>query len=92
MTKNTCFIQSPDILTKDILDDAVLLHETTGAYYSLNGTGAMIWRSCARKVSFQEILNRVAANYDASGEHLEQDVSGYLEELVKASLLKEVDS
>ncbi len=66
----------------------VLLHLETSYYYTLNPTGAKIWRYCSKERSIQEIVAFVANHYGVSKTKTAKDLTAYVETLVKEKLLE----
>ena len=73
---------------KQIMDEMVLLHRSTGNYYSLNQTGIAIWQYCAESRQWEEILDFVSCEYQIEKILLEEEISSYLEELVQEGILE----
>ncbi len=72
-----------------VLDDkqAVLLHMSETAYFSLNQTGARIWQLLEQQKSLGEISVTLADEYDVSLERSQQSVLNLVQELAVANLL-----
>ena len=58
-----CSIPS-DVACASVEDGTVLLHMGTKRYFSLNDTGAEIWRMLEQQVPVTEIPARLTAAYD----------------------------
>lgn len=55
---------APDALAATLSDGAVLLNLRTKRYYSLNETGTRIWQLLLEGRTEEEIVERLAAEYD----------------------------
>ena len=53
-----------DVACASVEDGTVLLHMGTKRYFSLNDTGAEIWRMLEQQVPVTEIPARLTATYD----------------------------
>ena len=58
------YMLSPDAACAVVEDGAVVLHMGTRRYYSLNETGATIWRMLEDGVALTDIATRLAELYD----------------------------
>ena len=48
-----------NVLAKVIDGEAILINVSTGAYYSLNGVGGLVWQWIDKEKSLQEIKNKI---------------------------------
>lgn len=55
-----------DVACASVEDGTVLLHMGTKRYFSLNDTGAEIWRMLEQQVAVSEIPARLTATYDVT--------------------------
>jgi hypothetical protein len=83
-------VNSPLVISETIQGETIVINLKTGTYYSLQGTGAEIWRAIEREASKSEIVDELALRYEAQRTELETSVAGLLgelqaEELVAAS-------
>ena len=62
------YVVSPDAACAAVDDGAVVLNMRTKQYYSLNETGAAVWRFLEDDVVVEEVVRRLIALY-AIGEH-----------------------
>jgi hypothetical protein len=53
-----------EVASASVEDGTVLLHMGTKRYFSLNDTGAVIWRMLEENVPVGEIAGRLTAAYD----------------------------
>jgi len=70
------------------MDEIVLLHRSTGNYYTLNQTGAAIWKYCAQGKRWDEILDFVSHEYQMEKTMLEEEIDSYLRELVREGIFE----
>jgi coenzyme PQQ synthesis protein D (PqqD) len=68
-------------------DGAVLLHMGTKRYFSLNETGAAIWRLVEDGVTIEEIPARLHERYDVALAEAERTVTELVAVLVEKELL-----
>ena len=70
------------------MDEIVLLHRSTGNYYTLNQTGAAIWKYYAQGKRWDEILDFVSHEYQMEKTMLEEEIDSYLRELVREGIFE----
>jgi hypothetical protein len=78
---------SPDAAFAAVEDGAVVLHMGTKRYYSLNETGAFVWRRLEDGLEDTDIAAQMVGAYDVGTNEAEAAVTGLLGELVKESLI-----
>jgi hypothetical protein len=78
---------SPDAAFAAVEDGAVVLHMGTKRYYSLNDTGAFVWRRLEDGVDRAGIVAQVVCEYDVGIAEAEVAVARLLDELVHESLI-----
>lgn len=81
----------PDIASKIMDGEAILINLQTGAYYSLRDAGAVIWHALAGHRTQAEILDAVAAHYGAPPASLASDVADLLVQLQAEQLVRQSD-
>lgn len=78
---------SADAACALVEDGAVLLHMQTKRYYSLNETGAAIWRLLEEEVPVSEMGARLVAQYDVGRTAADAAVADLLAELAAEMLI-----
>jgi coenzyme PQQ synthesis protein D (PqqD) len=68
-------------------DSAVLLDPSGGEYFSLSEVGARIWELCDGSATVDEIVERIADEYDAPLDTIRADTTRLLDELAAEGLL-----
>ncbi len=81
-------VRSSLIHEKQIMDEIVLLHRSTGNYYALNPTGTAVWKYCTEGRKWEEILDFVSREYQIEKTALEEEIASYLSELVQEGILE----
>jgi hypothetical protein len=80
-------INAPQVVHETIDGETILIHLGTGVYYSLEGTGAVIWELLAGGASTGEIVAHALVRYDADGEVLRAAVGSLIGELTAEGLI-----
>ena len=65
----------------------VLFNGETGAYFSLDEVGTMVWGLCDGAHSVSDIVTRLFEEYDASVEILQTDLMELIQEMTEKQLL-----
>ena len=93
ITSNSVCMPSEDIVARNMEDELVIIPLTAGVgdmedeLYTLNETGKAIWSRLDGKRSLEEIVNELAAEYNATPADIERDVLGLVTELVRRKML-----
>ena len=83
----TSYRLSPDAACAVVDDGAVVLHMRTKRYFSLNETGAAIWRMLEDDVSLSLIPSRLTELYEVDAEAAAGAMIGLLEALASEELI-----
>jgi hypothetical protein len=79
----------PDVVDTEIDDgETALLHLGTHTYFSLNLTGARIWRYLKERVPLDEVSRRLQQEFDVDSEHADRSVRRLVNELVQHRLAR----
>jgi hypothetical protein len=73
--------QSADVVFRDLDGEAVILDLESGTYFGLNEVGTRVWLLVGDGRSEAEIVDALAAEYDAGRETIARDVAKLLGEL-----------
>jgi hypothetical protein len=71
--------------------EAIILNLATGAYYSIDKTGGLVWTLIAGGHSLEEAIAAVMARYDVSEERARADVERVAADLVREDLVRVAD-
>ena len=78
---------SPDAACAPVEGGAVVLHMGTKRYFSLNETGAGIWRMLEDGVALSEIPARLATSYEIDVDAARMALTRLLDELAAEELI-----
>ena len=76
-----------DVACASVEDGTVVLHMGTKRYYSLNETGAAIWRLIEANVAVEAIPSRLSESYDVPLDEARGAVGALIAELEAMSLI-----
>jgi len=81
-------VNSPNVIFETIEGEVILIDLKSGTYYSLRDSGAVIWQAIVQGASDDEIVDVLAASYDAEADSLRAGVRDFLEELEREGLVR----
>jgi coenzyme PQQ biosynthesis protein PqqD len=87
MNRESCPKRGEQVIAQKAANDLLLFNMNDGNYYSLNEIGSRIWELCDGNRSVSQLVEALAAEYDASSEVLENDVVELLESLQSGKLI-----
>jgi hypothetical protein len=79
---------SPDVVSRQLGDGAVLVHLTTNRVFQLNETGARVWELIAAGRTRAEIAEQLVVEFDVSGDEATRTLEPLLESLRADGLLR----
>lgn len=84
----TMVVVSPEQVSTNLEDEAVILHLKDGVYYGLNPVGARIWNLLQESRTVEEIRDIILEEYEVDQERCEQDLENLLQELLDKGLIE----
>jgi hypothetical protein len=88
ITEQTVICRSDALLSNNLGDDVVMMDIEQGAYYGMEGVAARIWKLTEEPVSVGELCNRLTTEYEISPEKCQQEVTGFLGDLVNRNIVE----
>jgi coenzyme PQQ synthesis protein D (PqqD) len=76
-----------EIAAKVVDGEAIMINLSTGIYYSMDETGALVWELLAAGHSLEEVSAALARRYDVPGEQAQADVARLGAELLEENLV-----
>lgn len=80
-------INTPTVVSEVFDDEIVIIHLESGAYYSLDQSGATIWRLLQQGASVPEIQTTLAAAYPNTTTEIEQAIESFMQQLAVEQLI-----
>jgi hypothetical protein len=80
-------VNSPNVISETIQGETIIIHLTTGAYYSLRGTGPEVWDAIAASASVDEIADELATHNDVSAADAGASVERLIADLTAEDLI-----
>lgn len=82
------FSPGPEVVSRIVDGEAVLLDLATASYFGLNEVGSRVWQHLTAGKTFAEIRDALIAEFDAPAEIVARDVSALLDELTAKGLVQ----
>jgi hypothetical protein len=76
-----------DYIWKEVGEKIVVLNLDSGRYFSLNGTGSVIWTALMEKARLDEIVDRICATFEIDAENARNDAEQMIDEFVRNGLI-----
>ena len=89
MDIDTQFTIPPQVMSRLVGDETVLLDLASGMYFGLEGVGNSIWESISAGRSLAETAKSIVAEYDVDEEQARADVIEFVTTLLECGLLTE---
>ena len=71
--------------------DCILLHLTSGFYYTLNDVGRFLWESLDGEQKLQDIYEEMLEQYEVDPETARKDMVELIDDLMQEGLLKSIE-
>ena len=78
---------APNVLSRVVDDEVVLLNLDTESYFGLDEAGAHFWKSLESEPSYEAALQDVCDEFEVDREQADADLRELVEALVEAGLL-----
>ena len=87
MTPSSKITISPNVVSRAVGDETVILDLESGTYFGLDSIGARVWQMMEEGKTLSEICDVMVDEYDVSRETLEQDAVRLASELTAKRLI-----
>jgi hypothetical protein len=68
--------------------ETVIVNLDSGCYYSVQGTGCIVWDLVCESASEAGILRRIKAEYSGDGDEISRSIAKFLDQLVEEALVE----
>jgi hypothetical protein len=80
-------INRPDVIHEILDDELVVVNLRSGAYFSLDRIGAVVWQAIERHASVPDMRAELAARYEGEEETIERELERLLGDLRRENLI-----
>jgi len=77
----------PQVMSRRVGDETVLLDLASGIYFGLAGVGKRIWESVAEGLSLRETAATIASEFEVEEAQAQADLIAFATDLVERGLL-----
>lgn len=85
---NKKVVHSKNIIWREVDNEAVILNIETNDYFTLDSTGAEIWKRFTSENSISAIISGISSEYGIEKERLTEDINDFIKELKEEGLVK----
>jgi hypothetical protein len=85
---STIISRSPAVLTAEIDGEVVMMSIEQGQYFGLDDIGSDIWKRLDPPCAFADLIDRLAADYDADRTSIAADVRALLETMAERDVVR----
>ncbi len=78
----------PQVMSRQVGDETVLLDLVSGVYFGLDGVGKRIWETVAEGQTLDETVAAITTEFDVDEDQARADIIEFAEDLVQRGLLK----
>ncbi|MGH2633375.1 MAG: PqqD family protein [Tepidiformaceae bacterium] len=82
-------LNAPEVVTETLDGEALIVHLTSGCYYSCRGIGEAVWARLLAGDTADEAANALASSFSVAAARVEDDVRTFLAQVIEEGLLVE---
>jgi hypothetical protein len=84
----TIISRSPSVVTAEVDGEVVMMSIEQGQYFGLDDIGSDIWKRLDPPCAFADLIDRLAADYDADRASIAADVRALLESMAERDVVR----
>ena len=90
------YAPSDDVVAREIEGEILIVPLTAGIgdmedeLFTLNDMGKVIWERLDGQISLKGIMDELVTEFEAPADEIKEDVIGFVEELLKRSMVVEI--
>jgi hypothetical protein len=84
----TIISRSPSVITAEVDGEVVMMSIERGQYFGLDDIGSDIWKRLDPPCAFADLVDRLAADYDADRASIAADVRALLETMAERDVVR----
>ena len=88
LTLDASVVATPDQVSSELADEAIILDLESGTYFGLDATGARIWQLIQEETTVEAVRDQLLREYEVSAERCERDLLDLLQELREHGLIQ----
>src|ERR1700684_3550714 len=84
----TIISRSPSVITAEVDGEVVMMSIEQGQYFGLDDIGSDIWKRLDAPCAFADLIDRLAAHYEADRASIAADVRALLETMAERDVVR----
>jgi Coenzyme PQQ synthesis protein D (PqqD) len=88
IVEETRVSRNPAILAAEVDSETVIMSIAAGRYYGLDDIGTVVWKRIDPPCSFRELVDGLAADYEADRATIAFDVRALLDRMVQEDVVR----
>ncbi|MEL6930658.1 MAG: PqqD family protein [Cyanobacteria bacterium J06600_6] len=81
------FTVAEDILFRQVEEEGILLHISSGTYYNLNETSILFWEALTDSKPLSPVVEQITNEYEVEREYVLKDLQTFLQDLSQNQLI-----
>ena len=78
---------SNNILFRSVENEGILLHITSGTYYSLSETSILFWQALTDSKPLAPVVDRITDEYEVKRDRVLEDLQSFLQDLSSCGII-----
>ena len=79
-----------DVLFRQVENEGILLHVSSGTYYSLSETSIMFWQALSDAKSLMPVVELITNEYEVKRDRVLEDLQSFLQDLSARGIITPV--
>ena len=88
MNLDSNFVIPPQVMSRLVGDETILMDLSTGIYFGLDGVGKRIWETIAEGRNLKAVAAVIVAEFEVDEARAQDDVVEFVSDLVERGLLQ----
>lgn len=82
------FMRQEAVEALEVESETILLNQKTFTVTKLNETGGFVWQSLSESSTFEQLVERTSAEFQADQAAVAQDLESFLEQMIEVGLIR----
>ncbi len=91
MAETIKYVVDPEVTFQELGDEPVLVHLSSGKIHHTNATGGRVWELLHEGLGTEEILERLAGEFESTSDKLRADVEAFIQRLSTERIIQPAD-
>lgn len=86
--ESTIEARKGEVMASNVEGETIILSIEPGRYYVLDQVGTQIWELVQHTITFEDLLDKITAEFDVDLERCAKDLQGFLQEMFDEGLIE----